>query len=136
MLSDKSCASLLCELELYFVRDSFHCVFKVRFAFRNHTQSLCQSGFAAVLAIALSAAAILLTTCSASATPCRRAIQLGSLYESHVLPVASFQTSAFNGRSIPTVCTDCISGVPPRALPKTMSSVGANVSPTSAAPAA
>src|SRR6267142_6461497 len=87
--------------------------------------------FVAALAIALSAAAILLTTGSALApTPCRCAIQPGSLYESHVVPAESCQTSAFNGRSIPAVCDACISGVPPRALPKTMSSVGANVSPT------
>src|SRR5436305_9744239 len=88
------------------------------------------------LAIALSAALILLTTGSALATPCRCAIQLGSLYDSHVVPDASSQTSAFNGRSIPTVCADCIKGVPPRALPKMMSSVGRNSRPAAAAPAA
>src|SRR5438132_12768391 len=79
--------------------------------------------------IALSALLILLTTGSALATPCRCAIQLGSLYDSHVVPDASSQTSAFNGKSIPSVCTDCINGVPPRALPKMMSSVGRNSTP-------
>ena len=68
--------------------------------------------------------------------PCRCAIQPGSLYEIQVLPATSCQTSTFNGRSIPTVWTDCMSGVPPRALPKIISSVGRNFSPTSAAPAA
>src|SRR5882724_12579186 len=89
-----------------------------------------------LLAIALSAPLILLTTGSALATPCRRAIQLSSLYDSHVVPDASSQTSAFNGRSIPTVCTDCIKGVPPRALPKMMTSVGRSSRPASDAPAA
>ncbi len=47
----------------------------------------------AFLDISLSAAAILLTTCSALATLCRCAIQLDSSYESHVAAPASFQTS-------------------------------------------
>jgi hypothetical protein len=34
------------------------------------------------------------------------------------------------------VWTDCISGVPPLALPKIITSVGRKVSPTAAAPAA
>src|SRR6266404_679703 len=76
---------------------------------------------------------MLLTVGSALGILCRSAIQLGSLYESHVVPDASSQTSAFNGRSIPTVCTDCINGVPPRALPKIMSSVGRNARPASRA---
>jgi len=44
--------------------------------------------------IFLSAAAMLLTTGSALATLCRRAIQLDSSYESHVAAAASFQKSA------------------------------------------
>src|SRR6202011_4141383 len=91
----------------------------------------------AVLAIAASAAAMAATGVSTSwPTPCGFASQLGSLYESHVLPDASCQTSAFNGRSIPIVCIDCINGVPPFALPKIRSSVGRSDSPTAAAPAA
>jgi len=43
-------------------------------------------------------------------------MQIGSLNESHALPAASYQTSAFDGRSIPAVCDACINGVPPRAL--------------------
>src|SRR5205807_10443282 len=43
---------------------------------------------------------------------------------------------AFNGRSIPAVWDACISGVPPRALPKMMSPVGRSLRPASAAPAA
>jgi hypothetical protein len=58
------------------------------------------------------------------------------LYESHVSPDASCQTSAFNGRSIPIVCANCISGVPALALPKIRSLVGRSDSPTSVAPAA
>src|SRR5262245_36258908 len=55
-------------------------------------------------AVAASAAAIALTAGSVSwPSPCRFASQLGSLYESHVLPDASCQTNAFSGRSIPTV---------------------------------
>ena len=80
--------------------------------------------------------ASLFTIDSAFATPCRCAIHLGSLYEIHVLPAEFCQTSAFNGRSIPVVGTDCMRGVPPRTLPKMISSVGRNVRPTSAAPAA
>ena len=38
------------------------------------------------------------------ATLCRRVIQIGSLNESHVLTAASYQTSAFDGRSIRPVC--------------------------------
>src|SRR5213075_1051383 len=64
----------------------------------------------------LSAAAILVTPGSALATLCRCVIQIGSLNESHVLPAPSYQTSAFDGRSIPAVCDACINGVPPRAL--------------------
>ena len=45
------------------------------------------------------------------------------------------KTSAFNGRSIPAVWDACMSGVPPRALPKMMRFVGPSVSPASAAPA-
>jgi len=48
----------------------------------------------AFLDIFLSAAAMLLTTGSALATLCRRAIQLDSSYESHVAAAASFQRSA------------------------------------------
>ena len=48
---------------------------------------------AAFLDIFLSAA-MLLTTGSALATLCRRAIQLDSSYESHVAAAASFETSA------------------------------------------
>jgi hypothetical protein len=40
-------------------------------------------------------------------------IQIGPLSESHVLPAASSQTSAFDGRSIPAVCDACINSVPP-----------------------
>jgi len=86
--------------------------------------------------MALNRSAILATTGSALAIPCRCAIQLGSLYEIHVLPTEFCQTSAFNGRSIPVVWTDCMRGVPPRAFPKMISSVGRNVRPTSAAPTA
>ena len=46
--------------------------------------------------IFLSAAAMLLTTGSALATLCRRAIQLDSSYESHVAAAASFQKSAMD----------------------------------------
>jgi hypothetical protein len=35
-------------------------------------------------------------------SPCRCAIQLGSLYDSHTLPAASCYTNAFNGRSMAT----------------------------------
>ena len=59
---------------------------------------------AAFLDISLSAAAILVTPGSALATLCRRVIQIGSLNENHVLPAASYQTSAFDGRSIRPVC--------------------------------
>ena len=59
---------------------------------------------AAFLDITLSAAAILVTPGSALATLCRRVIQIGSLNESHVLTAASYQTSAFDGRSIRPVC--------------------------------
>jgi hypothetical protein len=68
---------------------------------------------AAFLDISLSAAAILLKPGSALATLCRRVIQIGSLNESHVLPAASYQASAFDGRSIPAVCDNWINGVPP-----------------------
>jgi hypothetical protein len=71
---------------------------------------------AAFLDISLSAAAILVTPGSALATLCRRVIQIGSLDQIHVLPEASYQTSAFDGRSIPTVCDACINGVQPRGL--------------------
>ena len=70
---------------------------------------------AAFLDISLSEAAILVTPGSALATLCRRVIQIGSLNESHVLPAASYQASAFDGRSLPAVCDACINGVPPRA---------------------
>jgi hypothetical protein len=80
--------------------------------------------------------ASLFTIGSALVSSCRCAIHLGSSYEIHVLPAASSQTIAFSGRSIPTVCADCMRGVPPRAFPKMISSVGRNVRPTSAAPAA
>ena len=63
---------------------------------------------AAFLDISLSAAAILVTPGSALATLCLRVIQIDSLNESHVLPAASYQTSAFDGRSIPAVCDACI----------------------------
>src|SRR5882762_4957115 len=86
--------------------------------------------------IASRAVVILLTVGSALEMLCRCTIQLGSLYESHVAPDASSQTSAFKGRSIPTVCRDCSKGVPPRALPKMMSSVGRNSRPASSAPMA
>ena len=56
---------------------------------------------AVFLDISLSAVAILVTPGSALATLCRRVIQIGSLNESHVLPAASYQTSAFDGRSDP-----------------------------------
>src|SRR4029077_16634274 len=91
---------------------------------------------AAFLDIALSAAVILSTISARTPSPCRWTIQLGSLYESHVLPAASCQTSAFNGRSIPAVWDACINGVPPRALPKMMRLVGRKSSPASAAPPA
>ena len=68
-------------------------------------------------------------------SPCLVARQLGSLYESHVLPAVSCQPTP-SGRSIPIVWFDCMSGVPPLALPKIRSVVGRNTSPTSAAPAA
>ena len=73
---------------------------------------------AAFLDISLSKAAILVTPGFALATLCRRVIQIGSFNESRVLPAASYQTSAFDGRSIPAVCDACINGVPPRALPR------------------
>ena len=79
---------------------------------------------AAFLDISLSAAAILLAPGSALATLCRRVIQIGSLNESHVLPAASYQTSAFDGRSIPAVCDPCVNGVPPRALLRVTQSQG------------
>jgi hypothetical protein len=79
---------------------------------------------AVFLDISLSAAAILATPGSALATLCRRVIQIGSLNESHVLPAASYQTSAFDGRSIPAVCDPCINGVPPRALLRVTQSQG------------
>ena len=79
---------------------------------------------AAFLDISLSEAAILVTLGSALATLCRRVIQIGSLNESHVLPAASYQTSAFDGRSIPAVCDACINGVPPRALLRVTQSQG------------
>jgi hypothetical protein len=79
---------------------------------------------AAFLDTSLSAAAILLTPGSALATLCRRVIQIGSLNESHVLPAASYQASAFDGRSIPAVCDPCINGVPPRALLRVTQSQG------------
>jgi hypothetical protein len=68
--------------------------------------------------------------------PCRFASQAGSLYESHVWPEASCQTSALNGRSSPIVWTEFIKGVPPLALPKIRTSVGRSDSPTAVAPAA
>jgi len=52
------------------------------------------------------------------------------------LPFASSQTSAFNGKSMPTAWSDCMSWVPPLALPKIKSSVGRKGKPTWAAPAA
>ena len=79
---------------------------------------------AAFLDISLSEAAILVTRGSALATLCRRVIQIGSLNESHVLPAASYQTSAFDGRSIPAVCDPCVNGVPPRALLRVTQSQG------------
>ena len=63
---------------------------------------------------------------SALATLCRRVIQIGSLNESHVLPAPSYQTSAFDGRSIPAVCDPCIDGVPPRALLRVTQSQGSD----------
>ena len=58
----------------------------------------------AVLATASRAAAMARTAASTSwPSPCRLASQLGSLYESHVLPDRSCQTNAFSGRSIPIV---------------------------------
>jgi len=90
----------------------------------------------ACVEIVLSRLAILFRTACALCTPCRCPIQFGSLYESHVLFAASCQTRIFKGRSIPTVWSACIKGVPPRAFPKMTSAVGANVSPAFAAPAA
>ena len=81
---------------------------------------------AAFLDISLSAAAILLAPGSALATLCRRVIQIGSLNESHVLPAASYQASAFDGGSIPAVCDPCVNGVPPRALLRVTQSQGPN----------
>src|SRR6516165_4459212 len=76
-------------------------------------------GVVAALASAFSAALRALTVASTSRpSPCRFASQPGSLYDSHVLPDASCQTNAFNGRSIPIVWVACMSGVPPLALPK------------------
>jgi len=80
--------------------------------------------FAAFLDISRSEAAILITPGSALATLCRRVIQIGSLNESHVLPAASYQTSAFDGRSIPAVCDVRVNGVPPRALVRVTQSHG------------
>ena len=79
---------------------------------------------AAFLDISLSAAAILVTPGSVLATLCRRVIQIGSLNESHVLTAASYQTSAFDGRSIQAVCDHCINGVPPHALLRITQSQG------------
>src|SRR5258708_1737302 len=80
---------------------------------------------AAFLDITLSAAAILVTPGSALATLCRRVIQIGSLNESHVLPAASYQTSAFDGRSIRPAGLRClVSGVPPRALQRVNAAPG------------
>ena len=79
---------------------------------------------AAFLDISLSEAAILVTAGSALATLCRRVIQIGSLNGRHVLPAASYQASAFDGRSVPAVCDACINGVPPRALPRVAQSQG------------
>jgi hypothetical protein len=62
------------------------------------------------LKIAVSAAVNLSTTFALTPRPCRCTIQLGSLYESQVLPSASCQTSAFNGRSTPAVWTLGING--------------------------
>jgi hypothetical protein len=59
---------------------------------------------------------MLLTAGFVLVTLCRRVIQIGSLSKSHVLPAASYQASAFDGRSIPAVCDPCINGVPPDAL--------------------
>ena len=64
------------------------------------------------------------------ATLCRRVIQIGSLNESHVLPAASYQTSAFDGRSIPAVFDACINGVPPRALLRVTQSQGPDTAGT------
>ena len=62
---------------------------------------------AAAFASASSAAAMALTAASTSwPSPCRFASQSGSLYESHVLPDASCQTSALSGRSMPMVWAD------------------------------
>ena len=80
-------------------------------------------------------AAVMAFTASSTSRPCRFASQLGSLYESHVTPEASCQTNAFSGRSMPIVCTDCITGVPALALPKIKTSVGRSDSPAAAAPA-
>src|SRR2546430_1184788 len=120
------------------VRRILRCHFRSsdRSLFRDTELSNYRTFSVAFLDIALRAAVILLTVGSALGMLCRCTIQLGSLYESHVAPDASSQTSAFNGRSIPTVCTVCINGVPPRALPKMMSSVGLNSRPASPAPAA
>src|SRR6476660_8784139 len=60
----------------------------------------------------------------ALATLCRRVIQIGWLNESHVLPTASNQTSAFDGRSISVVRDPSINGVPPRALLRVKQSQG------------
>ena len=79
---------------------------------------------AAFLDISLSEAAILVTPGSALATLCRRVIQIGSLNESHVLPAASYQTCAFDGRSIPAVCGVRVNGVAPRALQRVAQSQG------------
>ena len=79
---------------------------------------------AAFLDISLSAAAILVTPESALVALCRRVIQIGPLSESHVSPAASYQTNAFDGRSIPAVCDACINGVPPRALLRVTQSQG------------
>ena len=58
----------------------------------------------AASAIAASIVAIALTFASYSLlSSCRFPSQTGSLYESHVLPDPSCQTSAFSGRSIPIV---------------------------------
>jgi hypothetical protein len=40
---------------------------------------------------------------TSSASPCRSASHIGSLYESHVVPEESCQTSALRGKSIPIV---------------------------------
>ena len=79
---------------------------------------------AAFLDISLSEAAILVTPGSALATLCRRGIQIGLLNESHVLPAASYQTSAFDGRSIPAVCDIGFNCVPSRVLVRVTQSHG------------